>query len=56
MRSFEKTASSGKPKFQCLSKWVFREVLWWPALQLQRPFLGTDHGIGYILKCKKAQS
>jgi SAM-dependent methyltransferase len=55
MRSFQKTASSGRPKFQWLSRWAFHEVFWWPALQLQRPFLGTDQGIGYILKCKKGQ-
>jgi SAM-dependent methyltransferase len=53
MASYSRTADSGARRFQCLSRWVFHEMLWWPFLKLQKPFLNGDLGIGYLVKCQK---
>ena len=53
MASYSRTADSGARQFQCLSRWVFHEMLWWPFLKLQKPFLNGDLGIGYLVKCQK---
>jgi 2-polyprenyl-3-methyl-5-hydroxy-6-metoxy-1,4-benzoquinol methylase len=54
LADFDKTAQSGTRRFPWLSKWLLHEALWWPVLQLQKPFLKSDHGIGYMVKCRKA--
>jgi SAM-dependent methyltransferase len=53
LADFNKTAQSGTRRFPWLSKWLFHEVLWWPFLQLQKPFLKGDHGIGYMVMCRR---
>jgi SAM-dependent methyltransferase len=53
LADFNKTAQSGTRRFPRLSKWLVHEVLWWPVLQLQKPFLQSDHGIGYMVMCRK---
>jgi SAM-dependent methyltransferase len=54
MTDFVGTAKSGTRRFDRLSRWIFHEWLWWPFLQIQRPFLNGDLGIGYIVKCSKS--
>ncbi len=46
------TATSGGRPFLVLSEFMFVEPLWWPFLQLQKPFLRKDWGTGYIVKCR----
>lgn len=53
MASYTRTADSGARRFQRLSRWVFHEMLWWPFLALQKPFLDGDLGIGYLVRCQK---
>jgi len=50
---FEKTSQSGARRFPGLLSWALQEWLWFPFLQLQRPFLKGDQGIGFIVKCRK---
>jgi SAM-dependent methyltransferase len=51
MADFQKTASSGTRRFAGLSSWLFSELVWFPWLHAQRPFLGSDLGTGYVVKC-----
>jgi len=51
MTDFEKTARSGNRLFPGFSGWLLREQLWFPWLQSQRPFLDSDLGTGYLVKC-----
>ena len=50
---FEKTSQSGIRRFPAASDCVLHEWLWFPFLQLQRPFLKGDRGIGFLVKCGK---
>ena len=51
MTDFQKTARSGNRLFPGFSGWLFCEPLWFPWLQLQRLFLDSDLGTGYLVKC-----
>ncbi len=53
LTSFSKTADSGTRRFSLLSRWVFREAVWLPFLQIQKLFLNADLGIGYLVKCQR---
>ena len=53
LANFSRTADSGTRRFGWMSCWVFHEVLWWPFLQIQKPFLSSDLGIGYLVKCQR---
>jgi len=55
MADFQKTASSGTRRFAGLSGWLFCELVWFPWLHGQRPFLGRDLGTGYLVKCRPKQ-
>jgi SAM-dependent methyltransferase len=55
MADFQKTASSGTRRFAGLSSWLFSELVWFPWLHAQRPFLGSDLGTGYLVKCRLRQ-
>ena len=50
---FERTSQSGNRGLPGWSNWIFHEWLWFPWLQLQRPFLEGNRGIGFIVKCRK---
>ena len=50
---FSRTSESGRRKFSYLASWFFQEWLWIPFLELQRMFLRTDLGTGYLVKCRK---
>jgi len=52
-RDFARTSQSGRRKFSRGSSWLFQECFWMPFLQLQRAFLRTDLGTGYIVKCRR---
>ena len=56
MTDFQKTTRSGNRLFPGLSGWLFCEPLWFPWLQLQRLFLDSDLGTGYMLKCRPKQT
>ena len=51
MTDFQKTAHSGNRSFPGFATWLFREQLWFPWLQVQRLFLDSDLGTGYLVKC-----
>ena len=55
MADFQKTASSGTRRFAGLSGWLFCDLVWFPWLHAQRPFLGSDLGTGYLVKCRLRQ-
>ena len=53
VKDFGRTAGSGGRRFARLAKWLLKERLWRPFLQMQRPFLSGDMGTGYMVKCRK---
>lgn len=53
MKDPGRTAGSGGRRFARLAKWLLKERLWRPFLQMQRPFLRGDMGTGYMVKCHK---
>ncbi|MCI0420683.1 MAG: class I SAM-dependent methyltransferase [Acidobacteria bacterium] len=55
MTDFEKTTSSGSRRFPGFSDWLFREQVWFLCLHAQRPFLRSDLGTGYLVKCSRRQ-
>ncbi len=56
LMNYEKTHQSGTRIFVRFSKWLLKEWLWLPLLQMQWPTLNRDIGIGYIIKCQKINS
>ena len=56
LTNYEKTYQSGTRRFVSFSRWLLKEWLWLPFLQMQWPILNRDLGIGYIVKCQKMNS
>jgi SAM-dependent methyltransferase len=52
---FDKTRQSGTRRFPLFTQWILHKSLWRAFLELQRPFLDRDMGIGYMVKCRKAE-
>ncbi|MBM3802475.1 MAG: class I SAM-dependent methyltransferase [Acidimicrobiia bacterium] len=56
MADWQKTAQSGDRSYAGLSSWLFCELVWFPWLHAQRPFLSGDLGTGYIVRCTATQA
>lgn len=55
MADFQKTASSGNRWLPGFSGWLFSAPVWFLWLHAQRPFLTSDLGTGYLVKCSSRQ-
>jgi SAM-dependent methyltransferase len=56
MADCQKTVLSGDRNYVGLSSWLFCELVWFPWLYAQRPFLGSDLGTGYMVRCTVSQA